>query len=147
MNKILTATILSFGFFSSLAFAQSKGIAAEALKYVANGKVVAQEHDEIKIQTPNGGIIEVEFTNQGAFEEASGKDASADSFTPPNDLVPLSQALAGLKKAGKEASGDWSLDYSRNTGWYYEFEGFENNQEMEYIVDAKTGKFLSSNVD
>jgi hypothetical protein len=140
--KFLTIALISLSF--SL---QANDMVAEALSYVPGGQVVRVEHDEVKIQTSNGTIVEIEFLRNGSFEEASGKNAQQDVLTPPNSLVTLGVALQGLKDAGKSASGEWSLEHSMRHNWHYEFEGYENGQEMEYVVNAKTGKFIAGYVD
>lgn len=118
-----------------------------AMKYVKDAKVVQEKNNEVKLQTTNGTIVEVEFKNDGTLEEASGKALDKDMFEPGNGLMSLKDALAAIKKAGKEPVGEWSLDESLTKGWNYEFEGFENGQKMDYVVDAKSGKLLESRID
>ncbi len=43
--------------------------------------------------------------------------------------------------------GKWEFDHSFLNGWYYEFEGLENNVKMEYYLDAKSGKLVKEKVD
>lgn len=132
---LLTASLSSYA-----------GLSDEALKLIPGGKVVAEKKEEVKIQTPEGSIVEVEY-ERGKFEEASGDNAEKDVLVPGEGLLSLKDAVASLKKSGKTPVGDWSLDKSFIKGWHYEFEGFENNQKMDYIVDAKTGKLLESKID
>lgn len=130
---------------TSSAFAGS--IKESALSYIPNGKVVQEKDKEVKVQTQNGTIVEVEFTMTGAFEEASGDSIEQDVFVPGDGLLSLADAVGALKKAGKTPSGDWSLDKSFVKGWHYEFEGYESGKKMDYVVDAKTGKLLESTID
>ena len=123
------------------------GIASDAVKYVPGGKVVQEKAEEVKIQTPAGTIVEVEFDRAGKFEEASGDSVENDVFVPGEGLLSLKDAVDSLKKAGKTPVGDWSLDSSLIRGWHYEFEGFENGKKMDYVLDAKTGKLISSEID
>lgn len=140
--SFIIATGMTFGY----AFAAGN-LGQTALTYVPQGKILQEKYDEVKIQTAQGGIIEVEFTRSGQFDEASGKNANADVFNAPNNLVPLAKAVQALKAAGKQPSGEWSLDSSFINGWVYEFEGYENGQEMEYYVSASSGKFLKAVLD
>lgn len=128
-------------------YAIAGDLGVQALSFVPGGKVLQEKYDEVKIQTAKGSIIEVEFTRSGKFDEASGNNAAEDAFKAPNGLVSLETAVKGLKDAKKQPTAEWSLDSSIVKGWIYEFEGYENGQEMEYYVDAKTGKFLKASVD
>lgn len=142
-NPIALAAIVSF----SASLALAKTASEQALQFVPKGKIVQEKPDEIKVQTTGGGIVEVEFANNGDFEEASGNSVDQDTFIPPHGLVPLATAAQAVKGTGKSLSGKWSLDKSLMSGWHYEFEGYENGNEMEYTVDAKTGKYVSAKVD
>lgn len=117
------------------------------MKMVPNSKVLLEEKDEVKLQTADGGTIEIEFDRKGAFEEASGKNVDKDTFNAPNGLMSLKDAVAAAKKAGKTPVGKWSLEKGLLTGWTYEFKGVENNKEMEYMIDAKTGELKKSKTD
>ena len=142
MKKSLFAfTIVSL--LSTQAFAT---ITDDALKYVPGGKIVAQKIDEVKVQTPNGTVVEVEFTS-GKLDEASGNAVDQDIFVPEDGMMSLKDAVAALKKEGKVAVGEWSIDNNLIKGWHYEFEGFEQGKKMDYEVDAKTGKLLSAEID
>lgn len=142
-SSIALIAILSLG----TSVATAKTPSEQALQFVPKGKIVQEKPDEVKIQTTSGSIVEVEFANNGDFEEASGNSVEQDIFVPPNGLVTLSQAAQAVKSANKPISGKWSLDRSLMNGWHYEFEGYENGNEMEYTVDAKTGKYVSTKVD
>jgi uncharacterized membrane protein YkoI len=141
-------THLALGF---LVFTSATSIAAtmqeNALKYVPGGKIIQEKKNEIKVQTPDGSIVEVEFKRNGNLEEASGDTVEKDIFVPGEGLLSLKDAYAAMTKAGKKPVGDWSLDESMIKGWHYEFEGVENGKNMDYVVDAKTGKIVDSKVD
>lgn len=122
-------------------------ISEEALKFVPGGKVLSEKVDEVKIQVPNGGVVEVEFDRSGKLDEASGDSVDNDIFVPSNGILSLKEAVAALKKEGKVAVGDWSIDNSMIKGWYYKFEGFEQGKKMDYTLDAKTGKLLDAKLD
>lgn len=114
---------------------------------IPGGEIVQEKDHEVKVRTKSGSIVEVEFERNGAFEEASGKSPDKDILVPGPSLIPLTKAYASLKDAGKSASGDWSLEKSFIKGWVYEFEGFENGREVDYLVDAESGKFLETRID
>lgn len=129
------------------ATAEASNLTDKALGYIPEGKVVQEKAKEVKIQTPQGTIVEVEFMEDGTFEEASGDIAERDIFIPGQGLITLQKAHDAMKKTGKTITGDWSLEKSFLKGWYYEFEGFENGRSMDYSIDAKTGKLLEAQVD
>ena len=131
---------------SSMAMAASN-LGTEAMKLVPNSKIAHEKGDEVKLQTAQGGMIEIDFDRKGVFSEASGTNADQDVFNAPNQLLSLKDAVAAAKKAGKTPAGKWSLEKETLSGWVYEFAGFENGKEMEYIVDAKTGALKKSKTD
>lgn len=119
----------------------------QALKYIPGGEIVQEKAKEVKVKTPQGTIVEIEFNRDGTFEEASGKNIEKDAFVPEDGLISLSEAISTLKKEGKAPAGDWELEKSFIRGWHYKFEGYEKNQKYDYVVDAKTGKLLESKLD
>lgn len=90
--------------------------------------------------------MEIEYDKNGKIEEAEGKILE-DKFEPGEGRLSLKDAVEALKKAGKTPTGKWEFDKSFLNGWYYEFEGFDNNQKMEYTIDAKTGKLQKEKID
>lgn len=139
--------IVALGLSLVTTFSAAATIKESALTFVPKGTIVQEKDKEIKIQTEAGGIVEVEFQRDGTFEEASGESLDKDIFVPGQGLLSLKDALASLKTAGKNPSGGWSIEKSLTQDWYYDFEGYESGAKMEYRVDAKTGKLLSSKVD
>lgn len=137
--------------FATLLFVFSSGAFAvnvkEAIKFVPGGEVVQEKLKEVKVKTPQGSIVEIEFDSGGKFEEASGENIDKDIFQPGNDLFSLQTVVESLKGQGKNPIGDWSLENNFLRGWHYEFEGFEKGQKFEYIVDAKTGKLIESKLE
>ena len=119
----------------------------QALKFVPGGEIVQEKLREVKVKTPKGTIVEIEFNGDGSFEEASGDNLEKDIFVPETGLVTLENAVESLKKEGKSPVGDWELDHSFLSGWGYKFEGYENGQKFDYYVDAKTGKLVKSKLD
>lgn len=135
----LSLTILSISAFAN--------IKDEALKFVPGGTVVEEKAEEVKVKTPTGSVVEVEFTNDGKLEEASGKSVENDLFVPGNNLMNLKEVVAAANKSGKKPVGEWSLENSILNSWHYEFEGYENGKKMDYVFDAKSGKMLESKTD
>jgi uncharacterized membrane protein YkoI len=118
-----------------------------ALKFVPGGKVVQEKIKEVKVQTPKGSIVEIEFERNGTFEEASGDNLDQDIFVPEEGRLPLQKVVAELIKQGKSPKGEWSMEHSFFKGWHYEFEGYENGLKYDYVVDAKSGKLIASEID
>lgn len=114
---------------------------------IPEGEIVQEKEREVKVKTKAGSIVEVEFDRGGKFEEASGKAPDKDVLNPGNNLITLAKAYEALKAAGKTATGDWSLEKSFMKGWIYEFEGFENGKEVDYLINAENGKFLETRID
>jgi uncharacterized membrane protein YkoI len=146
MKKFIIPFVQVLVVFAMIATAQARTL-EKIQHYVPGGEVVQEKEREVKVRTKSGSIVEVEFEVSGEFEEASGKSPENDVLVPGTSLIPLSKAYASLKEAGKSASGDWSLEKSFIKGWVYEFEGFENGKEVDYLIDAKTAKFLETRVD
>lgn len=139
--------VLSVGLLALALPVMAATMSESALKMVPGGKVVQEKDKEIKVQTKENTIVEIEFKRNGDFEEASGKMVDKDNFEPGQNLLSLKDALAAVKKAGKNPNGEWSLDDSMIKGWHYEFEGIENGKSMEYVVDAKTGTLKETKQD
>ena len=143
--KFYIATILLVSLSTSVMSATDLG--KKALKFVPDGAVQGVDRDEVMIKTKAGGLIEVELTKDGDLEEASGNMVETDTFAPGNGLLPLNEAVASMKKQGKNVSGEWSLDKDFLRDWEYEFEGAENGKQYEYSMNAKTGKLVKSEAD
>lgn len=119
-----------------------------AMKAVPNAKLLTEDGNDFDLQTAKGTIVEVEMNGDGSLDEASGDAATqGDVFSPGNGLISLEEATRALQKAGKSPTGDWSLEKSMLRGWVYEFEGRENGKDMEYAIDAKTGKLVKDRRD
>lgn len=131
----------------SFSAAAATHLGAEAMKLVPDSKVIQEKSDEVKLQTAHGSVIEIDFDRKGAFKEASGTNIEKDVFMAPHQLLSLKEAVAAAKKAGKTPVGKWSLEKEMLSGWVYEFAGFENGKEMEYIIDAKNGDLKKQKQD
>lgn len=122
-------------------------IKKEAIKYVPAGTLEVAERDEAKVRTAQGTIVEIELNRDGSLDEASGELAQKDTLTPGQGLLSLTEAVAAMKKHGKNVEGEWSLDKDFLRDWEYEFEGMENGKEHEYSLNDKTGKLIESKPD
>lgn len=143
MNKFfLSAFLLAF---SAQTFAQD--LKASALKYVPGGSVVELKKDEVKVKTPTGSLVEIEFNRSGELDEASGDAIESDVFIPGNNLKTLSEISKTLKDQGYQLSGDWSYESSFMNPWHYEVDAFKDGQSFDVEVDAKTGKVTKSKID
>lgn len=143
MNKyFFSAFLLAF---SAQTFAQD--LSAKALKLVPGGTVVEAKKDEVKIKTQAGSLVEIEFSRSGELDEASGDAMDSDSFIPGKGHKSLSEVSSELKKQGYQVSGDWSYESGFMKDWHYEVDAFKDNQNLELIVDAKTGKVTKSKID
>lgn len=118
-----------------------------ALKFVPGATVVQEKDKEIKLRTTAGTLVEIEFDAAGNFEEASGDNVERDIFIPDQKLLSLEVAASKLKSEGKSPVGEWSLEHIFLKGWHYEFEGYENGQKYNYVVDAKNGKLANKKLD
>lgn len=143
--KLLALSLIIFSF---NACASAQAVNKDLNMIIPDGKVVEVKKHEKKIETPAGTIVEIEYTMTGEFKEASGDAVLAgDVLEIGGGLLSLKAATDVMKNAGKTISGDWSLEKSFVHGWVYEFEGFENNAKMDYLVDAKTGKLIKAQID
>lgn len=144
MKKTLSIALLGI---ISLSVSAKTDFGKNALKMVPGGTVESLDRDEVTVKTAAGTIMEIEFNRDGTLDEASGDMATKDDFMPGNGLLTLKDAVAALEKAGKKAEGEWSIDKDFMREWEYEFEGFENNQKYEYVINAKSGELLKSKRD
>lgn len=136
--KFLLSAVLSIASLSALAKVNPE----EAMKFVPGGSIVETKSDEVKIKSTKGGIVELEFKRNGELDEASGDMIESDSFVPGKEYLPLEKITAALKEQGYQLKGDWNYEKSLTKDWYYEVEAFQDNQEYELVVDAKTAKVM-----
>ena len=115
---------------------------------VPGARIIKQKGDEFDVVTSKETVMEIEFHRDGTLDEASGKAAfGGDTLNPGEGLLSLAEAVAALRKSGKTPTGEWSLERSWINGWTYEFEGVEEDREMEYVINAKDGKLIRSKRD
>jgi len=143
MKYIVFSGVLTVMSFSSIAAVKDE----DALKYVPGGSVVENKKDEVKVRSPQGGIVELEFKRNGKLDEASGDMIELDSFVPGENYLPLDRIAASLKEEGHQLRGDWSYDKGFMKDWRYEVDTIQNNERFELVVDAKTAKILDKRID
>ena len=135
-------------FIGLLLLATSVQAKTDYSKLVPGGKIVEKTKIDIKIKTKAGTNIEIGIDDDGEMEEASGSAAhKGDEFEPGNKLVSLKVAVDNLVKAGKAVQGEWTFEKSEEGEWIYDIEGEENKKPVDYIVSAKDGKLLKTEVD
>lgn len=142
MKNFISVILVSL---SATALANDLG--SKALKLVPGGVIQTQKSDEVKVKTPNGTLVEIDFTKAGEFEDASGDLAEKDIFTPGEGYKSLEEVVAEIKKQGYQLKGDWSYDKDLLTSWHYELEAIQDGKEVELKIDAKTAKILSAEID
>ena len=120
----------------------------KALAYVPNGKIISQKNNEFDILTTNNTIIEIELKANGELDEASGDNITKDTFTPDQGIVGLDAVVTEINATANGGTlSEWSLDNDLMHGWHYDVEVLKGNVEYEYLLDAKTGKVISSKED
>lgn len=106
-----------------------------ARSMVPMGKIDETLGRDFIVKTRAGTRIGIEFTRQGRFEEASGKNLNkGDELEPGEGLISLGSAARIIDKAGQKPQGYWLLEKDQVMGWIYEINGI--------IVGAKTGEIL-----
>lgn len=131
-----------------LVFSQMAWAGLDPLKLVPGGKVKSKTSFEIKVTTPQNTEVELGIDQEGELEEASGVAAEkGDVFVPGEKRLPLSDIVASLKKAGKTLQGEWIFEQNDEGDWLYDLEGTENKKNVDFIVNAESGKLLRTEID
>jgi hypothetical protein len=121
---------------------------SKPLDLVPGGAIVATEHDEVKVKTPGGTVVEIELHRDGTLEEASGDAVDkGDVLVPGGGLLSLADVVGRLGKDGKAVTGEWSLEQEHAGGWVYELQTFEQGHELELHVRATDGVVLSQHAE
>lgn len=127
--KFLIFTFLMFNLSPSLASVDI------AKSMVPRGKLAEKLGRDVIIKTRAGTKIDIEFTRDGKFEEAFGKNLNkGDELEPGEGLISLSSVAQLIKKAGHSPEGYWMLEKDPTMGWIYEVNGI--------IVSARSGEIL-----
>lgn len=127
--KILILSLVSLHMLSAFASVDI------AKSMVPRGKLEELLGRDVIIKTKAGTKIDIEFSRDGKFEEAFGKNLNkGDELEPGDGLISLSSVARIMEKAGHEPEGHWMLEKDPTMGWIYEVNGT--------IVSAKSGVIL-----
>ncbi|MBY0516785.1 MAG: PepSY domain-containing protein [Bacteriovoracaceae bacterium] len=122
--------------------------APDLVKLVPQSTIAGKTKTEIKLKTKAGTIVEIGIDDEGEMEEASGSLADkGDEFEPGDKSLSLKAVVEILKKEGKKLQGEWTYEENEEGDWVYDFEGIEKNKDVDYIVNATTGKILKTELD
>lgn len=117
--------------FGSLSYAATD----VATSMVPRGKVIETYGREYIVKTKAGTKVEIEFSLDGKFQEAFGKNLNkGDDFEPGEGLLSLTSVARFLHEKGHKAEGYWTIEKDEKLGWVYEFDGF--------LMNAKTGEII-----
>lgn len=119
--------------------------------YVPGGVVVVDSKTEKKVKSAENTLVEIFLDSNGKLEKASGGSIEKELFTPGEGMLDLSAAVAAAKKMEKDIKGQWAFEKDKKGNWIYEFEGKTKEEglekEIELIIDAKTGRIVSEEID
>jgi uncharacterized membrane protein YkoI len=137
-----------FRFFLLSLFTLSAYAVPDLIKLVPHSTLSSKTKTEIKLKTKAGTVIEIGIDDDGEMEEASGNLAEkGDEFEPGDKILSLKAVVDILKKEGKKLQGEWTYEENEEGDWVYDFEGIEKNKDVDYIVNATTGKILKTELD
>lgn len=120
----------------------------DTAKLVPDSTVVSKTKIDVKVKTKAGTTIELGFDDDGELEEASGTAAiKGDAFIPGDGLLTLKAITDELAKNGKTLQGEWTFEENEEGDWVYDLEGSEKGKEVDFIVNAKTGKLIATEID
>jgi hypothetical protein len=119
---------------SSLSFAATD----VATSMVPRGKVIETYGRQYVVKTLAGTKVDIEFSLDGKFQEAFGKNLNkGDELEPGEGLLSLGSVAKNLREKGYKAEGYWSIEKDEKSGWIYEFESV--------VMNAKTGDIIKVN--
>ena len=112
---------------------------------VPHGEVTQGFAKEYTVKTPAGTKITVEFDRAGKFDEASGLNlGKGDVFEPGDGLLTLGSVAKKLNEKGHFIVGEWRIEKDSKLGWIYELSGLQDEENINYVVDARTAQLISS---
>lgn len=112
---------------------------------VPHGEVSKSFAKEFTVKTPAGTKITVEFDRAGKFDEASGLNlGKGDVFEPGDGLLTLGTVAKKLNEKGHFIVGEWRIEKDSKLGWIYELSGLQNEENINYVVDARTAQLISA---
>lgn len=115
--------------------------------YVPGGVIVVDTPNHKKVKSAENTLVEVFLDSKGGLEKASGGMLEKEEFDPGQGMMNLKAAAAAAKKAGAEISGQWAFEKNNRGNWVYEFEGKREGKEVEILINPRTGRIDSEEVD
>lgn len=111
-----------------------------AKSMVPRGKIIEELGRDFVVRTKGGTNVKIEFSLEGKFQEASGKNLNrGDELEPGDGLISLSSAAEVLQKTGIGPEGYWLLEKDLKMGWIYEVRG--------NVISATSGEILRKSPD
>lgn len=108
-----------------------------ATSMVPRGKLIETWGRDYIVRSRTGTNIGVQFSLDGKFEEATGKNLNkGDELEPGEGLLSLSTAAQIMHKRGLTPEGYWVIEKDEKHGWIYEFN--------RGILNAKTGEIIKA---
>lgn len=112
---------------------------------VPYGEVSKGFAKEFIVKTQAGTKITVEFNRAGEFDEASGLNlGKGDIFEPGNGLLTLGTVAKNLADKGHFIVGEWRFEKDSKLGWIYELSGLKNEDNINYVVNARNAQVIST---
>lgn len=109
-----------------------------ATSMVPKGRIIETWGRDFIVRGRHGTNIGIEFSLDGKFKEATGKNLTkGDELEPGDGLLSLSTAAQHLLKKGLRPEGYWTIEKDDKLGWIYEFD--------KGILNAKTGEIIKIN--
>ena len=117
-------------------FALSKATEELVKSMVPHGQISQKVGQDFFVKTKAGTKVTIEFDRTGILDEASGLNlGKGDIFEPSNGLV-------ALEHKGHHILGEWRLEKDSRQGWVYELAGLKEEENVNYIVNAKSSKLI-----
>lgn len=126
-----------------------------AIEKMTNAKIVQVETGrskltatyEVEFDSSAAGVSEIEVSQKDlSLIEAEGRSLTSNTFTPGQDLKPLTELAAAVEKYQGFSPQKWELEKKLGK-WVYKVKGLEGNVEKEYHFDAKDLTLIKSKID
>jgi hypothetical protein len=128
-------------------FGISKATEELVKSMVPHGEISQKRGHDYSVKTRAGTKVTVEFDRTGIFDEASGLNlGKGDIFEPGNGLMALETVAKSLESKDKATKimGEWKLEKDSKLGWIYQLTGLREEESLQYFVNARNSKFISS---
>jgi len=124
-------------------FGMSKATEELVKSMVPHGQISRKIGKDYQIKTRAGTRMILEFDQSGNLDEASGLNlGKGDTFEPGNGILALDTVAKALQIKGHHISGEWKLENDPKLGWIYELNGPHSQEDLSYLVNAKTSELL-----